>query len=411
MAADANPTPARIVVAGGGIAGLETLLALRDLAADRAAVTLVAPEMDFTYKPLAVDEPFTFMPPERRELAPVAAELGAEFVQQAVERVAPEDHRLGLADGTQLDYDIAVLCLGGRPRAAYRSAHTFWAPGEALDIEQVLRDAAASDSGRLVLLVPPGVTWSLPLYEVALMSRGRAQQLGLPDLEIVVVTPEPAPLSIFGPVASQAIAELLRVRGIEVRCDRWAEETDDGSLLLMPGHERLEAEQVIALPVITGPALEGVPATEGFIAIDEHARVRDCEDLYAAGDGTAFPIKQGGIATQQADAAAEHIAARLGAGIEPAAFHPVLRGKLFVGDESVNLKADLAGGGGEGVASPDYLWWPPHKVSGRYLAPWLAGELRGHTPEPSEHALDIEVALPREWHGTPLFPGSGDIGP
>ena len=31
-----------------------------------------------------------------------------------------------------------------------------------------------------------------------------------------------------------------------------------------------------------------------------------------------------------------------------------------------------AGGGGEGVASPDYLWWPPHKVSGRYLAPWLA---------------------------------------
>jgi hypothetical protein len=41
--------------------------------------------------------------------------------------------------------------------------------------------------------------------------------------------------------------------------------------------------------------------------------------------------------------------------------------------ESLSMRHDLTDGHGEGVASPDYLWWPPHKVGGRYLAPWLAG--------------------------------------
>ena len=49
----------------------------------------------------------------------------------------------------------------------------------------------------------------------------------------------------------------------------------------------------------------------------------------------------------------------------------MLRGKLLTGDESLSLSTDVAGGGGEGVASADYLWWPPHKISSRYLAPLL----------------------------------------
>src|SRR5439155_4102940 len=123
------------------------------------------------------------------------------------------------------------------------------------------------------------------------------------------------------------------------------------------------------LPVLDGPGIPGLPADErGFIPIDEHARARGTQDVYAAGDGTTFPIKQGGIATQEADAAAEHIAARFGAELEPQPFRPVLRGRLLTGDESPSMEAEIAAGGGEGVASPDCLWWPPQKVSGRYLA-------------------------------------------
>jgi sulfide:quinone oxidoreductase len=152
-----------------------------------------------------------------------------------------------------------------------------------------------------------------------------------------------------------------------------------------------------------GPGIAGLPADErGFIPIDDHARVGGVDDVYAAGDGTTFPIKQGGLGTQQADAAAEHIAARFGAPVEPQPFHPILRGQLLTGEESLHLQQDVAGGAGEGAASADYLWWPPHKVSGRYLAPWLEGDAPHLDPTPPRHSIDVEIALPKEWHAEPM---------
>jgi hypothetical protein len=75
---------------------------------------------------------------------------------------------------------------------------------------------------------------------------------------------------------------------------------------------------------------------------------------------------------------------------------------LLTGDESLSLKHSLTGGEGEGKASNDYLWWPPHKVSGRYLAAWLSGETVHEDPEPPEKGLEVEVALPNEWHEQPM---------
>ena len=130
--------------------------------------------------------------------------------------------------------------------------------------------------------------------------------------------------------------------------------------------------------------------------------MKGVEDVYAAGDGTNFPIKQGGLGTQQADAVAAHIAHRIGASETPEPFRPVLRGKLLTGGESMSMRADVAGGGGEGVASPDYLWWPPHKISSRYLASLLHyGDVHAE-PEPPGSSLDVEVGLPQEWHEEPM---------
>jgi NADPH-dependent 2,4-dienoyl-CoA reductase/sulfur reductase-like enzyme len=62
---------------------------------------------------------------------------------------------------------------------------------------------------------------------------------------------------------------------------------------------------------------------KGFVDVDEHCRVRGLNDVWAAGDGTAFPMKSGGFAAEQADVAAEDIAARVGADIAPRRFDPV----------------------------------------------------------------------------------------
>jgi hypothetical protein len=109
--------------------------------------------------------------------------------------------------------------------------------------------------------------------------------------------------------------------------------------------------------------------------------VMGADAVLAAGDATTFPVKQGGLATQQADAAAATIAHALGAAVEPRPFRPVLRGLLLTGGAPLYLRAELDSQGAPGRArhrrlagevSSRALWWPPGKVAGRYLAPYLS---------------------------------------
>jgi sulfide:quinone oxidoreductase len=393
---------ARVVIVGGGIAGLEAALALRDLAGERADITLVSPEPDFTMKPLVVEEPFTNVPAERHDLAAALSELEIGHVVDAVRAVHAEANEVELAGGDRLAYDTLVVCIGGRARPVYESAETFWSTTGDLPIDSLIERAAGSGQP-LALIAPPGTTWPLPLYELALMTRRRAEELGHGDLPLTVYTTEDAPLSIFGSVASEAVAALLAARAIEVRTGSYVAEDDGRELHLVPSDERLGTPVAIALPAIEGPHVEGLPADEhGFIPVDRFGRVEGAANVFAAGDGTNFPVKQGGLATQQADAAAERIAADLGANLEPHPFEPVLRGQLITGADSLHLKHGLSGGHGEGAASLDYLWWPPKKVSGRYLSAWLAREPARPDLEPPFQPIEVEASWPHEWHGEPL---------
>ena len=389
----------RVLVAGGGIAGLEAVLAVRDLAGELADVTMVAPEAEFVYKPLVVEEPFTSEPPERHELRPMLAELGAGHVEGALRAVRADQRTIELADGSTLPYDFLIVCVGARARPAYEGVETFWSWSGDLPIDELISSAVSSEDGALALIVPPGETWPLPLYELALLARRRSEEIGAAELKISLFTPEDGPLLVFGRVPSGEIGRVMEARRIEIVLDTSVVE-EDGRLTRIPGGEKLGATVAIALPVLTGRRIDGLPADgHGFMPIDEHCRVAGLERVYAAGDGADFPVKQGGIATQQADAAAEHIAAQLGAAIEPERFKPVLRGQLIVGEESLNLRQDLRGGKGEGVASLDYLWWPPQKVAGRYLSAYLGHTTMHRDLEPPTVPIEVAVALPHEWHG------------
>lgn len=391
-----------VVIAGGGIAGLEALMAVRDLAGDRARITLVAPDPDFVYKPLIVEEPFSYQPAEQHALAPIAEEFGAELVQAALAQVDPDERRAGLGDGTSLDYGELMVCVGARPRPAFEDAVTMRVDGAPLAIEALLRDAEGGKAKRIAFVIPPGRTWPLPVYELALMGERRVRELGL-HVECCIVTPEEGPLIAFGKGPSEQVRQLIEGRGIVLHTGARARALEGGVLVTAPGDQRIEVDRVVCLPVLEGPRLPGLPADpDGFIPIDGHGRVVGVEHVFAAGDGTNFPIKHGGLGTQQADAAAEQIAADLGADLEPQPFHPVIRGKLLTGSDSLHLEHVAAGGAGEGSASPDALWWPPQKVSGRYLSAWLGHTTPQVEAEPPPHSIDVEVALPKEWHEQPM---------
>jgi sulfide:quinone oxidoreductase len=393
----------RVVVAGGGIAGLETLLALRELSDGAAQLTLLAPEPEFVYRPLLVREPFGPDPALRVDLASACRELGVERRRGSLAAVEANERRARTAEGDELDYEELVVCTGAALRPAYDPpVATLFSGGERVDVDALLERAEAGPR-RLSFVVPPGIAWALPLYEVALMTSRRLSERGA-EVALEVVTPESAPLAIFGVAASEQVAALLARARIRFTGDTWVSERD-GTLHTTGGEPELDG-LVVALPVLEPRRIDGLPADEhGFIPIDEHARVKGLKHVYAAGDGTDFPVKQGGLATQQADAAAEHIAAAHGLITEAAPFRPVLRGKLLTGGESLSMRSEIAGGGGEGTASEGYLWWPPHKVSGRYLAPWLAGESVHSDPEPPERPLEVEVSWPSEWHQAPMSLG------
>src|SRR5829696_6880695 len=219
----------------------------------------------------------------------------------------------------------------------------------------------------------------------------------LDHVELVLVTPEQEPLQLFGRAGSEAVRELLEERGIAVQTGSCPVELVEGELRLVP-EGTMAADRVVALPRLRGPRIDGLPQTvEGFLPVDAHGQVHGLADVFAAGDITSFPVKQGGIAAQQADAAAEMIAANAGAEVTPQPFRPVLRGLLLTGRQPRYLMHDLASGsGGPSWASPEPLWWPPAKIVGHYLAPFLATVVGGEVPTTSRApsgAVSIEVEL------------------
>jgi sulfide:quinone oxidoreductase len=381
-----------VLIAGVGVAGLEAALALRSLAADRVVVELVAPEKEFTYRPLSVAEPFRAGEVRRFPLQVLADEAGAELRQGAVESVVPERRRLR-TDREELRYDVLLLALGAKAREAVHGATTFSGPTDEPALAEVLNSAKTGEAKTIVFAVPDGVTWALPAYELALLTQISLADSGVSGASIELVTPEAAPLELFGERAAEALRELLDLRGVALTLNRAPVAFEDGRLRLRPDGER-EADRVVALPRLEGPRLEGISHdTDGYVPTDEHGRVAGVVDVWAAGDLTAFPVKQGGLAAQQADAAAESIAARAGAPVDPQPFEPVLRGLLLTGLAPRYLRAETETG--ESTADTEPLWWPPAKIVGRHLAPFLASHLglSEGPPRVAGRAVEIEVAL------------------
>jgi CBS domain-containing protein len=256
----------------------------------------------------------------------------------------------------------------------------------------VLDEIARGEVHSLAFVVPWGPAWPLPAYDLALLAGSHV----VPGAELFLVTPEKEPLQLFGRPASDAVRDLLAARGVALRTDAFAERFADGRLELVPDAP-LHVERVIALPRLAGAPIDGIPQTiDGFIPVDDHGRVHGVADVYAAGDITSFPVKHGGLATQQALAAAETIAAHAGVDVEPQPFRPVVHGLLLTGSEPRFLRRELLGTAEtEPVASREALWWPPAKIAGRHLGPLLArlAGTSGAQIEPPEDALAVEVPL------------------
>lgn len=391
-----HDTRTRVVIAGAGVAAFEAALGLRALAEDRVEVEFVAPDNRFWYRPLAVAEPFERGEARSFELGKLAAAAGAVYMPGSVVGVDAERRVLHTSVGGTIPFDVALVACGAVPHEALSGGLTFRGPADSEKFSALLGELASGDIRRLVFAIPRGPVWPLPLYELALMTADHLRSNRIHKVELALVTPEEEPLGLFGRPASDAVRELLEEREVVLHTSVYPSEVLEEGLLLSPTGV-VPADRVVALPSLRGPRIDGLPQTiDGFVPVDAHARVDGLVDVFAAGDITNYPIKQGGVAAQQADAAAEAIAADAGADVTMHPFHPVLRGVLFTGGVPRYLRRETSDVRDTSTVSTEALWWPPAKIAGRYLAPFLAafaGVEPAEEEPPAAAVLAVEVEL------------------
>lgn len=388
----------RVVIAGAGIAGLETLVGLRELAGRRVELTLLAPVDSFVYRPLSTAEPFTFRKQRSLALARVAEDMGARFVRDDLAYVDQTRARVLTRDGDFVAYDVLVLATGARQLPAHAQA-TMWPRGEQRStlLSTLLRELQEGAAREVAFVVPSGAAWPVDAYELSLSAARAARHAEL-DARILLITAEQAPLEVFGPAASTAVGEELKKAGVELRtglevqdpptsqeAGRDAFSSAIGRLsgrdgrepartrteLSLSSGERLPVDRVVSLPLTHGPAIAGVAGDEhGFVAVDAHARAAGGSRVFVVGDASSLRLKHSLLAAAQANAAAQAIAAEAGADLTPEPCAPILYGILAVPAHFPGPTRSVWLADGEPMSH--CLWWPPGHVTGRYLAPYIA---------------------------------------
>jgi sulfide:quinone oxidoreductase len=367
--------PKRVVIAGGGFAALEAMLALRALAAERVQMTMISPDPTLAYRPAAATEAFCDAPPRTVDMRAVADDLGAKYRRGRLELVASQKKYVRLTSGARLEYDTLILAIGARAVASVPGALMFRDQRDVPLFRSLLREVEVGSARRIVVAVPGGSSWTMPPYELAVLLATHAAEHRV-VVEVTIVSPEETPLAVFGAAGSQAVEDLLAERGVRfVGKSAAISVRRDGSLALRFAGA-IEADRVVATPQLRGQSITGVPAGKwGFVPTDRLGRIENLPDVYAAGDITTFPIKQGGLAAQQADRVAHTIAAAAGLPSGQAQDAHVLQARLLGGERPLFLRTELDESGQPTSASLEQTETDESasstRVFGRHLAPYL----------------------------------------
>ena len=363
-----------VVICGGGIAGIEGLLRLRRLAGDRVDVTLLSPDEEFFYRPLTVREPFAPGHVRRYPIARIAADTKARWVCDALAWVDRERRVVHTSAGERLPYDALLLAIGGRERAPMPHADVFTGRESGQTYRSILEGIQDGHLASLAFVLPAGPVWPLPLFELALLT---AQWAHANDHrpEITFVVPTSRPMEAFGVDAGLAVTRLLHDAGIALHTDSSVRVPEPRHLVLQPSGVTLRPDRIVTLPTITGPNIRGIPgfALDRFLHVDEYCRVHNVGGrVFAAGDATDLPVKQGGVGAQQADTAAAGIAHLAGLADAPPPLRPVIRATLLTGGAPLYLSAYLiAGQGWQAMTYDEPPWSTDEKVIAEELGPYL----------------------------------------
>ena len=376
-------SPLHAIVYGGDIAALETALALRRLCGERAEVTLVSPIRDLPVRTQAAGAPAAEGRPARFDLGALASEHGLAFRSDAIVAVDDEKREARTITGSRMGYDALVVAFGARPRGAIPGVTTCWGTGDAGALDGLLDEMRLGSACRVAFAIPRGIRWTLPTYELALTTARQIRREGLTGHELFLVTYESRAVELLGGDAERVVAERIADAGVELVTGREPVAFAEGTLVLQP-EGSIEVDRAVSMPVVEGPRIGGLPRdSEGFLPVDGFGRVQGTKRIWAAGEVTSFPVRQAGIAAQQARAVAASIAAEAGVEVEFSPFRPSISGLL---SSPGDAQAGQNGGG------PGTLWWPPEQLSGEHLSAHIGAKV-AVTPPSGDDSIPVRVEL------------------
>ena len=330
-----NGSRPNILVLGGGFGGLEAAFYLRMKLEDRADITLVSDRDYFLFKPNTIYIPFGLdpeklmvgleRPTRRKKIA---------FIKDRVREVDPDAKKVS-TEGRELSYDFLVVATGANMRpeevpGLAEHAQTIWTPREMLELRLALYDlleaAREGHNKRVLFLVAPNNKCAGPLYELVFMLDTWLRRKKVrANVDITWSTYEQSYIQAFGPRLHEVVTSEFERRVVAGHTEFAAEQVEDGEVRYSNG-EVLPYDLLVAFsPYVAQMNYPTFPGDDrSFLQTDLATRqVEGHPDVYAVGDAGDFPVKQAFLAFLQADAAADHLAARILSTEPEIAFEPI----------------------------------------------------------------------------------------
>lgn len=329
----ARVTTPRVVILGGGVAGLTAAYELRRRLGGRAEITVVSPSAQFLLGPALLWVPFGRKTSTLGfSIATALSAHGIGFVRAPADRVDPERHVV-LADGKEIPYDYLLVATGPRADGTaipgvsgqFNATTSIWSEASAVESGRALEHLLAQP-GPVVIGAAQGAAYLSAAYEFALSLDAALRRRGMRDqATLTFITPEPylGHLDIGAPAARRALEHLFQRRGIIACTGVEIEHVDRDGVSLRDGRT-LPASYTMIIPPFTGAVgiwkSPGLTDAQGFVSVDARYRHVRYPEIYAVGVAAkpaaqspladALP-KTGYLSTAMARAAAHNIAAAL----------------------------------------------------------------------------------------------------
>jgi len=326
----------RVVVLGGGFAGLETAFLLKHRLREAVDVHLVTDQPNFLFRPNTIYIPFGSNPDQLLiPLREPAHRQQIALIEGAVEGVETGARLVHLRQHPPIAYDDLVIATGAAVRPAEipgleTHAFSLWTPADMLrlrrELERVVERAERGKPARLLFLIPPHNQCAAPLYELVFMTDSWLRRHHLRDLvSITLATAESSYVQVFGSRLHEMVTAEFLDRSISGHRG-WAVREIRPHQAVFSNGESLGFDSLIAFPPqVAAVSYRELPLDErGFIRTELGSRrVEGVPGIYAPGDAGDFPVKQAFLAFLQADAVAEAITASV-QGTEPrVVFDPI----------------------------------------------------------------------------------------